>query len=289
MDYRQLGGSGLHVPVLTLSAPALLAAAPISSSRGAPPACRRRRGSSTSASTPASRCSTRRMSIRPAGRVDPRPGDRGRRDRVLMSTKGTFRTGPGPNDVGSSRAPPAGRGARQPRAARHRLHRSLSAARLRCVDADRRGAAHARRSGSRREDSLPRGLELFRLAPHEVAGDRRPLRADALRRAPGVLLAHRPRLRMGADAAGARPAHRHRGVEPARLGAAHRQDPPRSAAARRSRGCRTRPTSTPARRSTTSISTKSSTRSMPWHRKPGRPCRRSRSTGCCSVRPCRRS
>jgi aryl-alcohol dehydrogenase-like predicted oxidoreductase len=28
----------------------------------------------------------------------------GRRDRVLISTKGTFRTGPGPNDVGSSRA-----------------------------------------------------------------------------------------------------------------------------------------------------------------------------------------
>jgi aryl-alcohol dehydrogenase-like predicted oxidoreductase len=28
---------------------------------------------------------------------------KGRRDRVLLSTKGTFRTGPGPNDVGSSR------------------------------------------------------------------------------------------------------------------------------------------------------------------------------------------
>src|SRR4030095_8706803 len=28
---------------------------------------------------------------------------KGRRDRVLISTKGTFRAGPGPNDVGSSR------------------------------------------------------------------------------------------------------------------------------------------------------------------------------------------
>src|SRR5437868_9455967 len=28
---------------------------------------------------------------------------RGRRDQVLISTKGTFRSGPGPNDVGSSR------------------------------------------------------------------------------------------------------------------------------------------------------------------------------------------
>ena len=28
---------------------------------------------------------------------------RGRRDKVLISTKGTFRTGPGPNDLGTSR------------------------------------------------------------------------------------------------------------------------------------------------------------------------------------------
>ena len=28
---------------------------------------------------------------------------KGRRDKVLLSTKGTFRSGPGPNDVGSSR------------------------------------------------------------------------------------------------------------------------------------------------------------------------------------------
>src|SRR3954470_22366360 len=28
---------------------------------------------------------------------------KGRRDRVIISTKGSFRTGPGPNDVGSSR------------------------------------------------------------------------------------------------------------------------------------------------------------------------------------------
>ena len=28
---------------------------------------------------------------------------KGRRDQVLLSTKGTFRTGPSPNDVGSSR------------------------------------------------------------------------------------------------------------------------------------------------------------------------------------------
>ena len=28
---------------------------------------------------------------------------KGRRDQVLISTKGTFRSGPGPNDVGSSR------------------------------------------------------------------------------------------------------------------------------------------------------------------------------------------
>ncbi len=47
-------------------------------------------------------------------------------------------------------------------------------------------------------------LELLGLAPDEVARDRRPLRLPALRRAPGLLLADRPRLRVGADAARAR-------------------------------------------------------------------------------------
>src|SRR5207302_2251101 len=74
-------------------------------------------------------------------------------------------------------------------------------------------------------------LELLRLAPDEVTGDRRQVRAAALCRAPGLLLAGRPRLRVGADAAGARPEGELRGVEPARLGPPYRQAAPRPAEA----------------------------------------------------------
>ncbi len=64
-----------------------------------------------------------------------------------------------------------------------------------------------------------------------AASDR--LGLDALRRQPGLLLADRPRLRMGADAAGHRPGRGRDRVEPAGLGPPDRQDPPRPAAAGR--------------------------------------------------------
>ena len=94
---------------------------------------------------------------------------KGRRDQVLISTKGTFRAGAGPNDVGSSRYHLIAGGRGKPAAAGHRLHRPLPVARLRCDDAGRGGAQHARRSGARRQDPLHRLLELLRLAPDEVA------------------------------------------------------------------------------------------------------------------------
>ena len=156
---------------------------------------------------------------------------KGRRDQVLISTKATFGTGPGPNDVGSSRYHLIASGRGQPAPPGHRLHRPVPAARLRRDDAGRGDAAHARRPGARRQDPLHRLLELLRLAPDEVAGGLRTLRLGALRGAPGLLLAGRPRVRMGADAAGARPERGQRGVEPAGLGPADRQDPPRPAAA----------------------------------------------------------
>ena len=61
-----------------------------------------------------------------------------------------------------------------------------------------------------------------------VVGAARP---DPLRRPPGVLLARRPRVRMGTDAARPRSGGRRRGLEPARLGTADGQDPTRPAAA----------------------------------------------------------
>ena len=115
--------------------------------------------------------------------------------------------------------------------------------------------------------------------------DRRALRLAALRRAPGVLLADRPRLRVGADAAGPRPGRRRGRVEPARLGPADRQDPPRPAAAGDSRAAEpSRRRRRPAGAGRVSLQA-SSTRSTRSRRRPARPCRRSRSTGCCSGRP----
>ena len=64
----------------------------------------RRRGWSTSAWRPASPCSTR-ADVYSNGLAEEILGKAiaGRRDRVLISTKATFRHGAGPNDVGSSR------------------------------------------------------------------------------------------------------------------------------------------------------------------------------------------
>ena len=61
-----------------------------------------------------------------------------------------------------------------------------------------------------------------------AAADRHGL--AAVRGPPGVLLAGRPGLRVGADAARARPGGRRRGLEPARVGPADREDAPRPAA-----------------------------------------------------------
>ncbi len=105
-------------------------------------------------------------------------------------------------------------------------------------------------------------------------------------RAPGLLLADRPRLRGRSDAARRRPGRRRAGVEPARLGPADRQDRARPSGARRQ---------PPARYRTVRASGK---RRAPLPRdrrdRSGRrrdrqePSRRSRSTGCSSGRPCRR-
>ncbi len=117
---------------------------------------------------------------------------KGKRDRALISTKTTFAFGDGPNDVGSSR---------------YRLHRALDAS-LRRLGTDyvdiyhlhgfdaltpyRRGAGHAELVCSPWQGALHCLLELFRLAPDEVAGRSRPVWMDAVRGAPGLLLADWP-------------------------------------------------------------------------------------------------
>ena len=98
---------------------------------------------------------------------------KGRRDQVLISTKATFRSGEGPNDVGSSRWHLIRVSRRKPAPPRHRLHRPISTPWLRRAHPDRRGARHARRSRARRQDPLPRLLEFLGLASDEVSCDLR--------------------------------------------------------------------------------------------------------------------
>src|SRR5262249_48002157 len=98
-------------------------------------------------------------------------------------------------------------------------------------DAGRGGAGDVRRPRARRQGPLPRLLEPLRLAPDEVAGGLGEVRPAALRRPPGVLFARRPRLRVGIDAFGPGPESLRRRVEPAGLGPADGQGPPRAAAA----------------------------------------------------------
>ena len=155
---------------------------------------------------------------------------KGKRDRLLISTKATFPSGDGPNDYGSSRQHLVEAVDKAAEAPRHRPHRPAPAAWPGLQHAGRGDAGDARSARARRQGPLHRLLELLRLASDEVAGASGPLRLPALRRAPGLLLAAQPRLRVGADAARPRPGRRRRDLEPARAGAS---SPARSAAASR--------------------------------------------------------
>jgi len=104
----------------------------------------------------------------------------GKRERVLISTKTTFRLGDGPNDIGSSR---------------YHLRRALEAS-LRRLNTDyvdiyhchgfdaltpvRGGTGHSQHFCPRGQGALHRGFELLRLAPDEVFSYGRPLWLDPL-------------------------------------------------------------------------------------------------------------
>jgi len=104
MEYRQLGGSGLMVPVLSLGTATF---------GGGTSEFFKAWGASTAAQATrivdicldAGLTMFDSSDVYSAGQAEEVLGQamKGRRDRVLISTKGTFRVGPGPNDVGSSR------------------------------------------------------------------------------------------------------------------------------------------------------------------------------------------
>ena len=104
MDYRQLGGSGLKVPVLSFGTATFGGSNEFFKAFGETEAA--------GASRLVDICLDAGLTmfdsadVYSAGQAEEILGTaiKGRRDRVLISTKGTFRTGPGPNDVGSSRS-----------------------------------------------------------------------------------------------------------------------------------------------------------------------------------------
>ena len=103
MDYRQLGGSGLRVPVLSLGTATFGGEGEFFRAFGG--------NSVTEATRLVDICLDAGVTMfdsadaYSAGVAETTLGQaiKGRRGRVLISTKGTFRTGEGPNDVGSSR------------------------------------------------------------------------------------------------------------------------------------------------------------------------------------------
>ena len=103
MDYRRLGGSGFKVPVLSLGTATFGGSGEFFKAFG--------QGDVAQASRLVDICVDAGLTmfdsadVYSAGQAEEILGQaiKGRRARVLISTKGTFRVGSGPNDVGSSR------------------------------------------------------------------------------------------------------------------------------------------------------------------------------------------
>ena len=263
MEYRQLGASGFKVPVLSFGTGTFGGKGDFSGL--GPTDVEEARGWSTSASSRASTCSTPPTSIPRRSEEILGEAIKGRRDQVLISTKATFRVGDGPERRGLLALPSdPRRSKRSARAARHRLHRPLSAARLRRADAGR-----GRRCATL--DDLVRAGKVRYIGCSNFSGWHlmKSLAASERYGCPRYVAHQAYYSLVGRDyewelmPLGARPGRGRGGLEPARLGPADRQDPPRPAAAARRAGC-TRPRDVgPAGRRTSSCTASSmrSTRS----------------------------
>jgi aryl-alcohol dehydrogenase-like predicted oxidoreductase len=103
MEYRQLGGSGFMVPALSLGTGTFGGRGEFFKAWGATDVADATR--LIDVCLDAGLCMFDSADGYSGGLAEEILGQatRGRRDQVIISTKGTFRTGPGPNDVGSSR------------------------------------------------------------------------------------------------------------------------------------------------------------------------------------------
>src|SRR5450631_480015 len=103
MEYRQLGGSGFKVPALSLGTGTFGGGNDFFKAWGASDVAEATR--LVDICLEAGLTMFDSADIYSAGMAEEILGQaiKGRRNRVIISTKGTFRTGEGPNDVGSSR------------------------------------------------------------------------------------------------------------------------------------------------------------------------------------------
>lgn len=103
MEYRRLGASGFMVPVLSFGAGTFGGKGPLFSAWGSTDVAEARRLIDICLDAGLTMFDT--ADVYSAGESERILGEaiKGRRDRVLLSTKATFRLGDGPNDVGSSR------------------------------------------------------------------------------------------------------------------------------------------------------------------------------------------
>ncbi len=232
MENRQLGGSGLKVPVLSLGTGTFGGGGELFKAWGTTDVAEASRLIDICLEAGLTMFDS--ADIYSQGMAEEILGAaiKGRRDRLMISTKATFRSGPGPNDVGSSR---------------HHLTRSVEGCLRRLqidyIDLFQLHGFDALTPAEEVLDTLAgfvrsgkigyigcsnfSGWHLMKaLAVSDRHGWPRYVGAS------GVLLAHRPRLRVGADAPGTRPEGGHRRLEPLGLGPADRATSPRAAAAR---------------------------------------------------------
>ena len=186
MEYRQLGGSGLRVPALSLGTATFGGEGEFFRGLG-----RQRGGRGDAARRHLPRRGRHDVRLlerllRGRGREHPRAGDQGPPRQGADLDQGHV---PVRRRAERRRvvAAPSGRRRRgQPPTPRHRLHRPVSDARVRRRHPGRGNARHPERPGPGRQDPLRRLLELLGLAPDEIAGGVGPSRLAAVRGAPGV-------------------------------------------------------------------------------------------------------
>ena len=103
MEYRRLGGSGFKVPVLSLGTGTFGGKGDFFAAWGQTDAAEARRLLDICLDAGLNMFDSASSYSGGAAEEILGAAIKGRRDRVIISTKATFRVGPGPNDIGSSR------------------------------------------------------------------------------------------------------------------------------------------------------------------------------------------